>query len=317
MNLRPPSFFDWFRNRASQIPKKILPVKDLNCQKLVINSKDWRLSRDIDEEFDVDCASRVYFINQMLKSRNVRTRITDKTIRSHCHFPDGLHVLHRLNLSEEVYRTAVSELRRLFLGEDSNPTRLATLRGQERSKGSGSNLTILFLAKEPSLEFLEVMEFLFEHYRPLAEFVLIYALAYMRLLGGSLRDLYSCSLTFVRYKPNTGLKPHIDGVKDFGNSFGPIFTLAMGEGVKRLDMLPTILDAPVSQFPPVRVFTKQFQTVLMQGPARAEYTHGVPFGNSSEHMTIAFKFGAIQATHLELREHENEVLKSIFYSIRI
>lgn len=253
----------------------------------------------------------------MLKSRDFRTRVDDRVNNSRCRCPDGLHVLDRLNLSNYVYKNAVHELRRLFSDEDSNPTELATLRGQERGRGSGSRLTILFLAKDPPLEFLQVLEFLHESYKPLAEFVLVYALAYMHLMGGSLRDLYSCSLTFVRYKPNTGLKPHIDGVKDFGNSFGPIFTLAMGEGVKRLDMLPTILNASVSSSTPVRVFTEQFQTVLMQGPARAEYTHGVPFGNSAEHMTIAFKFGAIQATRMEQREYRNEILKSTFYSIQI
>ena len=112
-----------------------------------------------------------------------------------------------------------------------------------------AGLTILYLLKDPPLYFMDVLKYLYEKHRPLAEFVLVHAIASMNLLRGGMDDLRCSSDTFVRYRYEQGIRPHIDGVKNFGNTFGPIFTLAMGEGDKYLDKFPTVTNNSCSDFP--------------------------------------------------------------------
>jgi len=306
------SFSYWIEQRIKSEPENISVVDDLRYCELLPMNDGWMFSDSIVEKFDCDSASRVYYINQTLKKRGCKTSITEKTTDQPCPRPDGLYVLHSLNLGSSAYEVAVKELRRLFEDEDINPTALATLRGRERGYRAKSNLSILFLGKNPNVHFLDIMCFLFEKYKPLAEFVLTYALAYLKLIDGCLDDLYTSSLTFFRYNVNTGLRPHIDGVGDFGNTFGPIFTLAMGNGTKYLDVLPTVVSDLGRRIRPVRIFTEQFQSILLQGPARVEYTHSIPFGVQKECMTIALKFRAIKNTTKRVIEYRSEVLKSSY-----
>ena len=311
------SFSNWIEQNTQSEPEKISVADDFEYRELLPINDDWIFSDSIVEKFDGDSASRVYYINQTLKRRGCKTSITEKTTDQPCPRPDGLYVLHSLKLGSSVYEIALNELKRLFDDEDNNPTALATLRGRERGYSAKTNLTILFLGKNPNVHFLDVMCFLFEKYRPLADFVLTHALAYLKIVDGCMDDLYKSSLTFFRYNPNAGLRPHIDGVGDFGNTFGPIFTLAMGSGTKYLDVLPTIVSDLGRRNRPIRIFTEQFQSILLQGPARVEYTHSVPFGVQKECMTIALKFGAIKNTTKQVKEYRSELLKSSYKLIEL
>jgi hypothetical protein len=60
-------------------------------------------------------------------------------------------------------------------------------------------------------------------------------------------------------------------------------------------MYPTLLDEVDAV--PVRIATKPFETMIVQGQARAEWSHSVPTGNVSTQYTIAFKFGNVICSH--------------------
>lgn len=310
-------FSHWIEQIIQSEPENISVADNFRCNELFLVKDDWKFLDPIVEGFDGDSASRVYYINQTLKRRGCKTSIRDKTTDELCSCPDGVYVLNSLKFDPSVYEIAVEELKRLFRDEDNNPTELATLRSRARGYGAKCHLTILFLGKNPNVLFLEIMQFLFEKYRPLAAFVLSYALAYLKLVDGCLDDLFTSSLTFFRYNPNIGIRPHIDGVGDFGNTFGPIFTLAMGSGTKYLDILPTIMPESGRWNPPVRIFTEQFQSILLQGPARVEYTHGVPFDVPKECMTIALKFRAIKNSKKQMIQYRSDLLKSSYELIKL
>ena len=121
------------------------------------------------------------------------------------------------------------------------------------------------------------------------------------VLQCKLEYVENCGLMCLKYDPGSGIKRHIDGVAYFGNVFGPIFTLAMGEeGGKVLDMFPTLLDEVDAV--PVRISTKPFETMIVQGQARAEWSHSVPTGNTKTQYTIAFKFGDILSDAVVISE---------------
>jgi hypothetical protein len=129
-------------------------------------------------------------------------------------------------------------------------------------------------------------------YRTLADFLVRYSISIADLLECKLEYVENCGLMCLKYEPGYGIKRHIDGVAYFGDVFGPIFTLAMGtEGGKVFDMYPTLLDDVDAV--PVRITTKPFETMIVQGQARAEWSHSVPTGNANTQYTIAFKFGNV------------------------
>jgi len=129
-------------------------------------------------------------------------------------------------------------------------------------------------------------------YRILAGFLVRYAVSIADLLECDFEYVERCGLMCLKYEPGSGIKRHIDGVAYFGDVFGPIVTLAMGaDGGKVFDMFPTLLDE--ADAVPVRISTKPYETMIMQGQARAEWSHSVPTGNANTQYTIAFKFGNV------------------------
>ena len=127
-----------------------------------------------------------------------------------------------------------------------------------------------------------------------------------KVLGCDLETVEKCGLMCLKYDPGSGIKRHIDGVAYFQNAFGPIFTLTMGRGGgKVLDMYPTLIDDENAV--PVRVSAGPFETMIVQGQARAEWSHSIPTGNSKTQYTIAFKFGNVISTHPVISR------KSVYY----
>ena len=256
-------------------------------------------------------ADRIFYINRALKERKgCQTEVGDIE-REYEHCPEGVHVLERLPLSYGTYQKAYESMVQLFNDELRRPTYIPSPDGKSKSK----NLNLLFLHKDPPIKFKKVIEYLYRNYNPLALLALVHGLAYVRFAGGGQADLEDCSLTLVRYNPGRGLVPHIDNVGDLQHTFGPIFTLAMGPvpdhpddrlETKELDLLPTICQGDE---PAVRISTEVFQSMMLQGRARSEYTHSVPFGIPYPRMTIAFKFPAIKRCTKPVAEFDCPVLQ--------
>ena len=263
------SWFDAMRSNSVNIRL----ASRFMCKKLLYQINLWQFTGLVRGDY----GEKVWLINQALKNKKIRTRIGDAN-ESSVPLPDGMYILDRLLQDVEAYKDSSVALNKLFADEQRNPTDFASDKGLKNDK------TFLFFNKQNPRSFMDIIRFLYNGYEPLARLVLLHGLAYVDLIGGGMGNLERCSLTFVKYDQRAGLIPHIDNVSDFGNSFGPIFTLAMSPGIKRLDMLPTLCPS----CDPVRVYTHQYQSILIQGMARSDYSHAVPFGNKDEHVTIAY-----------------------------
>ena len=96
-------------------------------------------------------------------------------------------------------------------------------------------------------------------------------------------------LVLLRYNARTGIWPHIDNVARYDQ--GPIVTISIGPEVVLYDMLPTLLcKDPRSK--PLRFAVHQGQVVVLDGSARMEWAHALPFGvpqNNTTKYTIMLK----------------------------
>ena len=222
------------------------------------------------------------------------TQKNDSVSKDLVDIPAGCLVFEALQTHTELGEDALRQLKELYDNE-SNPSTRQTGITDEKHPGGG-DLHFLFYSKTSPIYVGSVLKRLEElKYTFLLDFILLHCNAIKNSLGATDLDMESCSLTFVKYRKGRGLIAHIDGIKDFGNTFGPIFTIAMAEGTKRLDLLPVATN-PGEMFPPVRLYTQQFEITMLQGCARAAYAHSVPFGINSdqEQYTIAFKFPEIR-----------------------
>lgn len=199
--------------------------------------------------------------------------------------PQGLSVFAPLGTGLE--RAAYEEMRALFgPGSHNNSD------GTFDARASSTGLRVLFLDKKAPVYMPEALDRLSGlGFHELGKFIGLHAQAIRSLTGATQEDMSACSLTLVWYEAGRGMVAHIDGIGDFKKTFGPIFTIAMGEGSKCLDLLPVLTGGGDES--PVRVTTKQFEIILLQGAARAAYAHCVPSGCDREQLTIAFKFPEI------------------------
>ena len=81
-----------------------------------------------------------------------------------------------------------------------------------------------------------------------------------------MKEMELLQFTLVHYDKSAGLNPCIDSIHMFQNTIGPIFTVAMGETEKLLDMLPLLL--PPTEESPVRLYSQPNDIIVMDGPAR-------------------------------------------------
>ena len=106
------------------------------------------------------------------------------------------------------------------------------------------------------------------------------------MLGVSIGDVPGTSLSLVHYDEMAGLNPHVDTVHIFNATLGPIFTVAMGESEKMLDMLPVLLPTDVLPF---RIFTDPNEMMIMDGEYRILWAHAKPWKYDHEQFTLVFK----------------------------
>jgi hypothetical protein len=245
-------------------------------------------------------SDKVWVLNNMVLKNNMKSCMTLSSSRisqADTTMPDGAVVFDALGTGVEY--GAKQELERLFNLESLNPTHRITNRPDTTritNKPHTPTMKILFLAapKQEPIFLPEVLRTLREltHTQKLHAFILRHANAIKNTIGAENNHMDECSLTLVKYERNCGLIAHIDGISDFGHTFGPIFTIAMSDGHKLLDLIPVATEKQDTS-PPVRLITQQFQITMLQGCARAAYAHSVPFGIDEERYTIAFKFPEI------------------------
>jgi hypothetical protein len=251
---------------------------------------------------------KLWALNDLIlkHEENIAAMTTSKTdiiSRDNTAIPEGCLVFEALETQERLEDDALRQLQELYGNEENPLTREIGITDEKHS--GASDLHFLFYSKKTPIYIGYVLDKLRElRYNHLLQFILLHYRAIQSSLGAPDSDMEACSLTFVKYRKGRGLIAHIDGIKDFRDTFGPIFTIAMGEGLKRLDLLPVATNEG-ENLPPVRLFTKQFEITMLQGCARAAYAHSVPFGIESDQdqYTIAFKFPAIRGGDQGPRYH--------------
>ena len=122
--------------------------------------------------------------------------------------------------------------------------------------------------------------------------VLLYASAVKKILNASDDDIDNSSMSIVKYAIGKGIKQHIDNITDVGDTVGPLVSIALGEGKKFLDLMPTLADDPTLEC--VRVEVDKGDVILMDGDVRLEYSHSVPYGHDTVMYSLLFKFREIR-----------------------
>lgn len=220
-------------------------------------------------------AQKVSYMNHMILKMNGNRADTDVEHPTKQHTsppPSGVSVFRQL-LETDEGDAALVQMKALFV-------RSPLERGPH----------ILFLSKDPAIYISEAMSILRgAATQILHDFILQHIVAIQNSTDASDEEIEAGSLTLVKYAQKTGLTTHIDGITDFRQTFGPLFTINMDEGIKYLDLLPIATNAG-DEPPSVRLCTKQFDITMMQGCARSGYGHGIPFGQNEDRYTIALKF---------------------------
>jgi hypothetical protein len=309
------SFANWYTEIISKESfTKFELVDEINVKELK-GAKGWKVDGAVKEEskkFDT-AGGKVWFFNKGIAKDNSDV-INECGIGNieHRRIPNGINVFKKYDDPEMAQ--AQAQLVKVFEDQTKFPDETILRHGPSIS----SKTKMLFYTPEREREayyqineydenpqfdkvkldivqpsFKDAIKSLYmADYRILAGFLVRYAVSIAKLLECDFEYVERCGLMCLKYEPGSGIKRHIDGAAYFDNIFGPIVTLAMGaEGGKVFDMFPTLLDE--ADAVPVRISTNPYETMIMQGQARAEWSHSVPTGNANTQYTIAFKFGNV------------------------
>jgi hypothetical protein len=309
------SFANWYTEIISKESfTKFELVDEINVKELK-GAKGWKVDAVAKEEskkFDT-AGGKVWFFNTKIAKENSDVKnICGTENIEHRRIPNGINVFKAYNDPE--MGQAQAQLVKIF--DDQKDHQDETILRHAPSIHSKTKM-LFYTPERDSEAFYQINEYdenpVYEKikkdivqpnfkdaikslymadYRILAGFLVRYAVSIADLLECEFEYVEKCGLMCLKYEPGSGIKRHIDGVAYFDNVFGPIVTLAMGaDGGKVFDMYPTLLDE--SDAVPVRISTKPYETMIMQGQARAEWSHSVPTGNANTQYTIAFKFGNV------------------------
>ena len=311
------SFDEWYAGIAVKESFTKLKLVDTIDVKELKGTKGWGVTAAAKEESKnfKDAGGKVWFFNTHIAKHNsdVSNECGTKNIE-YGKIPSGVNVFKAYD--DPLMAQAQAQLEQVYANQGKH--RDETIARDRALVGSSTGTKMLFYTPQretvrtfqineydenPAYEEIEmkivqpcckeaIKALYMADYRILAGFLVRYSISIANTLQCQLEDVEKCGLMCLKYEPGSGIKRHIDGVAYFDNVFGPIITLAMGaDGGKVFDMFPTLLDEVDAV--PVRISTKPFETMIMQGQARAEWSHSVPTGNSKTQYTIAFKFGNV------------------------
>lgn len=116
----------------------------------------------------------------------------------------------------------------------------------------------------------------------------------------------------LKYEKGDGIWLHIDNVARYDQ--GPIMTMSIGPPTNYLDFTPTLLSHD-AKLKPIRIELNEGSLVIMDGSARMEWAHGLPYNVPYEKTkyTLMFKcdkFG-------EQRPIKNSILNEIITTTKI
>ena len=241
-----------------------------------------------------------------------KTFYTDHTSTA-SQVPDGIHLFNAPEkITQCLAQGALRDAHNLF----KNPLHIRNKRIHMLRPNPPPNNYIMFynrngISTQP--KFLEVMKILYNATPQLAEYIMIYVSVIREILRSTKEEMELLQFTLVHYDKSAGLNPHIDSIHMFQNTIGPIFTVAMGETEKLLDMLPLLL--PPTEESPVRLYSQPNDIIVMDGPARVLWAHSLPWQYPHEQFTLVFKFPELQNKVQTLNVNVGEANINIPYYI--
>jgi alkylated DNA repair dioxygenase AlkB len=271
-------------------------VRRFRCFAIKTSSESYRASNNLKPYQDsagvtypIDSLSElVPAVNRHLKicekNKAFKTYISDCTGKD-CPVPDGMHLFETpIEITEKLSCHALRDVNKLYKDpEYMNDPRIHML---ERNKYP-TNEIVFYSRTHKQPAYHEVCSILAEATPALFEYIKIYANIIKAVLGLTEDEMQQVCLSLVHYDPQAGLNPHVDTVHIFCGTLGPIFTVAMGESDKMLDMLPVLLS---NEFIATRLVSKPNQIMVMDGPARILWAHAKPWRYNKEQFTVVFKF---------------------------
>ena len=253
---------------------------------LVLDISRWKQRWDLvphrDEKGPIETPSeRLWAYNKYVlkRDRDELSTLFDTPI---AHFgrappPKGVEVFDSFPL-DGLEEAALADIRRIFAGVEN--------------KGRDGKTMLFYQKQQVSLSnVLDKMYYSYKAY-DLYEYIMRHLRAIKNSTGATDDIMERCGLTLIEYLPGAGIYAHLDNLSDFGDTFGPIFTVSMSADLKSLDLLPVLTAGEESS---MRLTTTQFQTVMLQGEARSDYAHSVPRGSPFTHYTIAFKLPFVRS----------------------
>ena len=306
-------FNTWYtamHSRPVRIPVLTIPViKPLNIQQ---SYRAHNLHPYVDgsgQTFPLDHIREIIpsanrYLRTCNKNKAFKTFYTDRLYAGIGELPDGLHIFD-FAVEPALATNAIMEITSLYEKQVYNrdPKILMI------NPNTHPTNTILFYSRDGEQPtFLDVIEILHTHAPNLAEYIMVYCKVIMGLLKLDKMELEKSQISLVRYDRTAGLNPHIDSIHQFGDTIGPIATIAIGTGEKMFDMLPTLLNETIN---PVRIYSQPNQITIMDGMARVAWSHALPWGYDQEQFTVAIKFPALQTP----KRHETFLYQDVVTAV--
>lgn len=212
--------------------------------------------------------------------------------------PKGMHIFAPpREITQDLIQDALHDAREIYW----NPVHRANKDIHITKNTPSPACNMLFYTgcphREPNIK--NVFKILFTHAPALATYALIYVRMMMDILRLDIEEMESIYMALNHYDPDAAINPHIDTVYPFKGKLGPIFTVAMGQSEKMIDLLPVLLP---DSHQPMRIFSKPNELMLMDGEVRTLWAHSKPWNYPHEQFTIVFKCPEFQT-----KTHETEI----------
>jgi len=224
------------------------------------------------------------YMKTCVKGKALKTFFLEATQKPAC-IPSGMHIFSvPLEVTDYLIRDALQDVHDIYW----SPTHRSNKKIHLIKLAPAPACNMLFYPgcghKNPKIR--DVFQELFAVAPALARYALIYLSVIRDILRLDNDDMQSVNLCVNHYDPNAAISAHVDTVFTFNDTLGPIFTVAMGQCDKMMDMLPVLLP---DSYKPVRIFSKPNEMMMLDGESRAIWAHSTPWNYPHEQYTLVFK----------------------------
>jgi alkylated DNA repair dioxygenase AlkB len=258
----------------------VTPAAPLEVRALKPRSQKWRFKKAVPKNLKT-LPERLWFVKKTIRSK---TSLSDETAPiDNPVIPEGFRLWEPPAAATALLADARREIAALFEREVGRPeAERLPFSDQRESRG----LYYVFTREldEARVSYDEARTALRAAAPALADFCHEYLLHLARIYRLSPGDIAKkAQLVLLRYEPESGIWLHIDNVARYDR--GPIATVSLGPPDVTYDFTPTLTDVGA----PIRVRMREGDLAVMDGRARMEWAHGLPYGLKAHKYTVMFK----------------------------